>query len=224
MTLSKKQNSKLDPQNIIAAAVKIADNGGIEKLSMRRLADSLNVEAMSLYHHFTSKEEIVSSMVDSVVPKLPPVKECTDWIAAMKIRACKMRQALDQHPWATQEFMAGINVGPNMLAYLEVTVGYLREAGFSYKMTDYAWNIIDSYVYGFTLQSQNFPFDSSEYRQAAQHYLHMIPRETHPYSHDMTLKVIDGSHDGLQDFDFGLDLILEGLQRARIKELNKEES
>jgi AcrR family transcriptional regulator len=212
---------KLDSQKIIAAAVQIADHSGIDALSMRRLANGLGVEAMSLYHYFANKEEIVAAMVDSVVPIIEPAELCTDWIRAMKQRARVMRETLIMHPWAAHEFVSGVNIGPNMLAYSNTTVGYLREAGFSYQMTDYAWNIIDCYVYGFNLQERNFPFDSSEYKQAAKHYLDMIPRDKYPYTHDMALRIIDGSHDGVQDFEFGLDLILEGLERMRKKQLRR---
>jgi len=89
----------------------------------------------------------------------------------------------------------------------------LREAGFSYSMADHAWNALDNHVYGFTLQELNFPFDPDEYASAAEEYLPMIPADTFPHLRALSVEVIGKRHDGLHDFDFGLDLILDGLER-----------
>ncbi len=211
-------SNKLSLQKIVDEAITIADANGIENLSMRKLADNLDVEAMSLYHHIVNKRDLIASMVDAVVPTIPLLNECTDWKDALRRRADIMRKTLLAHPWAAHEFVAGMNVGPNMLRYIDTTVGYFREAGFSYRMTDYAWNTIDSYIYGFNLQSQNFPLKPSEFKSAAEQFLPMIPKETHPYMHGMSLSIIDGSHDGIQDFHFGLGLILDSLDQLLTKE------
>jgi hypothetical protein len=208
-----KINPKLTKDKIIAHAVKISDDESIESLSMRKLADSLDVEAMSLYHHFKNKKELIHDMTDSVVPIVPSLNACKDWKDAMYKRAEIMRETLMAHPWAAHEFVAGFNIGPNMLRYVDTTIGYLLHAGFSYKMADYAWNTIDSYIYGFNLQAQNFPLKPEEYIPAAQQFLPMIPKETHPYMHGMSLSIINGTHDGIQDFYFGLELILDALDR-----------
>lgn len=213
MERKQKSNPKLSRDKIVAEAIVIADKDGLAHLSMRRLADTLHVEAMSLYHHVRNKKELIAAMVDAVVPPIPALDTCVDWRGALRTRADLMRATLIQHPWAAHEFVAGINVGPNMLRYVDTTIGYLLSAGFSYKLTDYAWNTIDSYVYGFNLQSQNFPLEPTEFKAAAEQFLPLIPKETHPYMHDMSLAVINGTHDGMQDFHFGLELILESLER-----------
>lgn len=215
MKYKQKNHPKLSLEIIIKEAIKIADNDGISSLTMRKLADSLNVEAMSLYHHIKNKKELIAEMVDDVVPEIDLPENCIDWKDAMRKRADTMRETLIMHPWAAHEFVAGINVGPKMIKYVDTTIGYLFSAGFSYKMTDYAWNTIDSYIYGFNLQSQNFPLKPSEFKSAAKQFLPMIPKETHPHMHGMSLSIINGTHDGIQDFHFGLDLILDSLERIR---------
>ena len=221
MKRKQKIDSKLSKEKIIDMAIKISDKQGLSALSMRKLAASLDVEAMSLYHHFKNKRELIHDMTDSVVPTIPPLSSCQDWKDALCKRATIMRETLSDHPWAAHEFVAGFNVGPNMLRYVDTTIGYLLSAGFSYEMTDYAWNTIDSYIYGFNLQAQNFPLKPDEYIPAAKKFLPMIPKETHPYMHSMSLAIIDGTHDGIQDFNFGLELIVESLDRLLITK-NKE--
>lgn len=196
----------------------MADKDGLSYLSMRRLADKLDVEAMSLYHHIKNKKDLIAEMVDVVAPSIPSLDTCVDWKDALRKRAELMRATLIQHPWAAHEFVAGMNVGPNMLRYVDTTIGYLLSAGFSYKLTDYAWNTIDSYIYGFNLKSQNFPLRPSEFKAAAKQFLPVIPKETHPYLRGMSLSIIDGAHDGIQDFHFGLELILESLDRLLKKQ------
>ncbi len=206
-------SQKLSRQKIIDEAIRIADKDGLSKLSMRKLAERLDVEAMSLYHHIENKSDLISSMVDAVVPTIPALHDCKDWKEAMRQRADIMRATLITHPWAAQEFVAGFNIGPNMFRYVDTTIGYLLHAGFSYKMTDYAWNTLDSYIYGYNMQSQNFPLQPHEYQSVAKEYLPMIPKETYPNMHGMTQSIIKGTHDGIQDFQFGLELILESLDR-----------
>lgn len=218
MKSKKNTTYQLSRKKIIKEAIKIADKDGLDTLSMRKLGDALDVEAMSLYHHIKNKRELISEMLDVVVPKIAPLPDCIDWKDAMRKRANIMRETLIEHPWAAHELVSGINIGPNMLKYVDTTISYLLSAGFSYKMTDYAWNTIDSYIYGFNLQSQNFPLKPSEFKSAAKQFLPMIPIETHPYMHGMSLSIINGTHDGMQDFNFGLELILESLDRLLIKE------
>ena len=218
MRSKQKPNPKLSRDKIVAEAIAIADKDGLSYLSMRRLADKLDVEAMSLYHHIKNKKELVAEMVDAVAPSIPILDTCVDWKDALRKRADLMRATLIQHPWAAHEFVSGINVGPNMLKYVDTTIGYLLSAGFSYKLTDHTWKTIDSYIYGFNLQSQNFPLQPSEFKAAAKQFLPVIPKETHPYMHDMSLSVINGTHDGIQDFHFGLELILESLDRLLKKQ------
>jgi AcrR family transcriptional regulator len=208
----------LTRERVLDAAVGIADANGIESLSMRKLAEALGVEAMSLYNHVTNKEDVLNGMVDKVVGEIEVPDGEVDWKVAMRRRAISSHQMLLRHPWAAMLIVSRINVGKAMLRYIDATIGCLRQAGFSYELADRAWNAIDNHIYGFTLQELNFPFDPSEYAQAAQDFLTLIPADTYPHMHGLSQQVIDGTHDGVQDFDFGLGLIIEGLERV----LNKK--
>lgn len=183
---------------------------------MRKLAESLNVEAMSLYNHVANKEDLLNGIVDIVIGEVDVPEISDDWRQAMRRRANSAHEVLLKHPWASKLIVSRINVGPKMLRYVDATLGCLRESGFSYEMADHAWNAIDSHIYGFTLQELNFPFDSPEYADVAEDYLSMIPEKQYPYLNALSLQVIEGRYDGVHDFEFGLNLILDGLEKLRV--------
>ena len=207
------QRTRLNRERVLLAALALADENGIESLSMRRLGEELGVEAMSLYKHAANKDAILDGIVDLVASEIELPAIGGDWKMAMRRRATSAHEVLLRHPWATMLIVSRTNIGPAMLRYVDATIGCLREAGFSYAMADHAWNAIDSHVYGFTLQKLNFPFQPNEYAQAAKAFLPLIPADRFPYLNGMSQQVIGGSHDGLQDLQFGLELILDGLER-----------
>jgi AcrR family transcriptional regulator len=218
VTSSRKRVAKrktLTRESVLDAALKLADAQGLEALSMRNLAQALKVEAMSLYNHVSGKEDILDGLVELVVAELALPAPGGDWRAAMRERAHSAHEVLMSHPWATMLFVSRMNVGPNMLRYVDATIGCLRAAGFSYAMADHAWNALDAYVYGFTLQRLNFPLEPKEYASSAQQFLPMIPRETHPHLRGMAEEVIEGRHDGVQHLPLGLELLLTGLEQLR---------
>ena len=203
----------LSRDRVLSTAVGLADRGGLESLSMRKLAVALKVEAMSLYHHVASRDDLLDGMVERVVSEIEAPQRGVPWKEAMRRRALSAHAVLGRHPWATALLMSRVNVSPAMLHYIDATVGCLRQAGFSIALADRAWNALDCYIYGFTLHEQKFPVDPEEYASAAQHFLPMLSPEKHPYMREMAEKVADGSHDGRMDFGFGLELILDGLER-----------
>lgn len=213
-TARTKRRTPLTRERVLRAAISFADESGIEALTMRRLGEALGVEAMSLYKHAANKDDILGGIVDLVASEIEPPAIGGDWKAAMRRRATSAHEVLLRHPWATMLIVSRANVGPAMLRYVDATIGCLREAGFSYAMADHAWNAIDNHVYGFTLQKLNFPFKPEEYARMAKAFLPMIPPETHPYLHGLSVEVIEGRHKGLHDFSFGLDMILDGLERV----------
>lgn len=216
---SVRRASKRDPltrERILHTAIRLADEEGLESLSMRRLAQELGVEAMSLYNHVESKDDLLDGIVDLIVAEIEvPTIGGADWKTAMRKRATSAHEVFLRHPWAPMLVGSRVNVGPAMLRYVNATLGCLREAGFSYEMADRAWNAIDSHVYGFTIQELNFPLDPSEYASAAKMFLPKLPADEYPYMRALTELVIEGSHRGLHDFQFGLELLLEGLERLR---------
>lgn len=200
---------------MLRVAIRLADKKGLASLSMRKLAAALRVEAMSLYNHVTSRDDLLDGMVDLVVAEIETPTIGGDWKAAMRARAVSAHAVLRRHPWSIAPLMSRIHVGPAMLGYINATVGCLREAGFSFDSIDHAWNAVDNHVYGFTLQELNFPVDPHEYASTAKQFLPMIPEEKYPYMREMTLQLIEGRHSGILRFEFGLDLILDGLEKLR---------
>ena len=219
--MSPTRNSKaetrapLSRERVLTAAMKLADESGIEALSMRKLAQALGVEAMSLYNHVDNKDDVLDGIVDIVISQIDLPEVGKDWRSAMRQRATSAYSTMLRHPWASLLIVSRINVGPAMLRYVDATIGCLREAGFSFEQADRAWNFIDSHIYGFALQQQHFPIEPSDYSSAAEAFLPMLPVDRYPYLHALSRQVIDGHHDGVQDFEFGLELILDGLERIR---------
>ena len=200
------------------AALRIADTRGVTELSMRNLAEALAVKAMSLYNHISNKDEILDGMVDTVVAQIDVPRRGRDWKSEMRRRALSAHEVLLRHPWAAMELMSRVNVGPAMFRYVDATLGCLLEAGFSPETADHAWNALDSHIYGFTLQELNFPFAEEDYQEAAGDYMDRIPVEEFPNLNKMATLVMSGEYDGLHDFEFGLNFILEGLETTLLKE------
>ncbi|MBS1151617.1 MAG: tetR, partial [Myxococcaceae bacterium] len=176
---------------------------------------ALKVEAMSLYNHVAGKEEILDGLVELVASEIEVPRPGGDWRAAMRQRARSAHGVLTRHPWATMLFVSRLNIGPNMLRYVDASIGCLREAGFSYPLADHAWTALDAFIYGFTIQNRNFPLEPAEYAAAARQFLPLIPAEQFPYLNGLSQEVIAGRHDGLHQLEFGLELILEGLENLR---------
>lgn len=205
----------MNRERVLRAAVALADESGIDSLSMRKLGQALGVEAMSLYNHVANKDAILDGMVEAVVGEIDLPASGDGWKAAMRRRGISAHAVLMRHPWATKLIVSRVNVGPAMLRYVDSTIGSLRQAGFSIAMVDHAWNAMDSYIYGFTLQKLNFPIAPEEYSDVAASYLPRLPADKYPHLIEMTKAVMDGNHDGLHEFEFGFDLILDGLERVR---------
>jgi len=206
----------LDRPGILREALKLADELGVESLSMRRLALELEVEAMSLYNHVKNKEEILDGIVDLVAAEFELPDTTAHWKPAMRARCISAHQVLLKHPWAALMMFSRVNTGPALMTWANATLGCLMNAGFNCEMTDHASNALDNHLYGFTLQRVNSPIDPDEYASAAEHYLPVIKKELYPHLHAMATSISDGSHNGINDFNFGLDLLLDGLERVLV--------
>lgn len=200
-------------ERVLRAGIALADAQGLASLTMRALGEALGVQAMSLYNHVNDKEDILDGMVDLVVAEIDVPSRSMPWRDAMRRRALSAHAVLLRHPWACGLLMSRVNVGPWMLRYVDATIGCLHGAGFPLPLADHAWNALDSYVYGFTLQELNFPFEAQEYAKVAAGYLPHLSAEQYPAMHALTALVAAGRHDGLHDLEFGLGLLLDGLER-----------
>lgn len=209
------RRAPLTPDRILRAAIKLADKQGLEALSMRKLATTLKVEAMSLYNHVANKDALLDGMVETIIGEIALPSPGGDWKTAMRGRALSALAVMTAHPWAPMLVVSRISVGPNMLRYIDATLATLRDAGFTWEETDRAWNTMDNYIYGFALQQQNFPVNPDDYPSAAAAYLPMLSPVLYPHMRELTTLVASGEHDGRLDFEFGLDVILDGLERVR---------
>jgi AcrR family transcriptional regulator len=202
----------LSRERVLRAAVALADQNGIESLTMRRLGQELGVEAMSLYNHVANKDAILDGVVDLVLGDIEVPPTGTHWKTAMRQRAISAHQVLLAHPWAALLIMSRFNIGPGMTRYLDATFGRLREGGFSIAGALDAWNTLDSHLYGFTLQELNLPFEVEETQQVSADVLGQLPAHEYPHVVEVITEIMRSGRE--EDFEFGLDLILDGLQRT----------
>jgi len=211
------QRTPLSRERVVVEAVSLADEKGIGALTMRRLADRLLVEPMSLYHHVANKDEILDGMVDVVFGEITLPSPDADWKTAMRERASSARAALRRHPWAVGRLESRSNPGPATLSHHDAVIGCLRHAGFSVALTAHAFSAIDSYLYGFAMQELNLPFHTPEETAAmAVTFLDQFPADRFPHLAELTVKhVLKPGYDYGDEFEFGLDLILDGLERTR---------
>ena len=209
----------LSRQRVLLEAIALADESGIDALTMRRLADRLHVEPMSLYHHVANKEEILDGMVEIVFREVELPSTETDWRTAMRQRAASMRDALRRHPWAVGRMESRLTPGDATLHHHDAVIGCLRAAGFSIQLTAHAFSAIDSYLYGFAMQELHLPFNTPEETAAmAQTFLEHFPATEYPHLAELTTQhVLQPGYDYGEEFEFGLDLILDGLERARTR-------
>jgi Bacterial regulatory proteins, tetR family./Tetracyclin repressor, C-terminal all-alpha domain. len=204
------RRAPLSRERVLRAAVALADHSGIESLTMRKLGQELGVEAMSLYNHVANKDDILDGIVDLVLSDIDVPPSGTDWKPAMRHRAISAHEVLLAHPWAAMLVMSRYNIGPGMTRYLDATLGRLREGGFSIEGALDAWNTLDSHLYGFTLQELNLPFDVSETQQVSASVLPQIPADEFPHVAEVITHVMQSGR--AENFQFGLDLILDGLE------------
>jgi AcrR family transcriptional regulator len=207
----------LTKERVVRAALAVADSGGIAALSMRKLADKLGVEAMSLYHYVVSKDAILDGMVDAVFDEIALPSSSEGWKRAMRDRAISVRAALSRHPWALGLLESRASGGAATLRHHDAVLGALRKAGFSVALAAHAYSALDSYIYGFALQEQSLPFKTAEeLEKVAATTLRRFPPDEYPYLTELTVEhVMKPGYAYAKEFEFGLDLILDGLERLR---------
>jgi AcrR family transcriptional regulator len=204
---------------VLRAAVALADEGGVDALSMRRLAQELGVVPMALYKHVSSKDELLDGMVDVVVGEVDPPPGGVDWKAAIRQRVLSARRALLRHPWASQVIESRNHPTPTVLAYMDSMIGIFRAGGFSVDLTHHAIHAMGSRLLGF---SQELFDDSANVDPAAQAEMLRAFAGSYPYiteivtaiTHDEGSVVGQGCDDQFE-FEFALDLMLDGLDRLR---------
>jgi len=206
----------LSRDRVLHAAIDLADAAGIESLTMRRLAQELGVEAMTLYYHVANKEDILNGIADIVVGEFDLPAPGDDWKAAVRRTALSAYEILVRHPWAASLVLSASGVSTARLRYMNSLLGAFREAGFSAAMTDHAYHALESHIMGFTLWEVGMDLGSSEdLAGKATSFLEELPVDQFPHLVEhihQHLKPRDPQNEG--EFAFGLDLILDGLERT----------
>ena len=207
---------RLSPDRVLRAAVALADAGGIESLTMRRLGQDLGVEAMSLYKHVANKDALLDGMVDLVFAEIELPSGDSDWRTAMRDRAVSTRAALVRHPWATPLMQSRTAPGPATLHHHDTVIGTLRQAGFSVELTAHAFSVLDGYIYGFAMQQRSLPFDTlEEAQEVGRQMFARMPAGAYPHLTELTVQhILQPGYDYGDEFEYGLGLILDGLERA----------
>jgi AcrR family transcriptional regulator len=207
----------LNRERVLRGAIDMADANGIESLSMRSLGRELGVEAMSLYNHVANKEDLLDGIADIVVGEIALPASGEDWQSAMRRRAISAREMLSRHPWAGAVIDSRSTPSPARLRYPEAVLGNLRQAGFSVEMAVHAFFTVDAYIYGFAVQEQNLPSGTpQELAAISELTLSALPADQYPSLREiMTDLVLAKGFDYADEFEFGLELILDGLERAR---------
>ena len=201
---------------LLRAAIDLADNGGIESLSMRKLSQELGGGTMSLYNHFTNKDDLLDGMIDTVFSEIELPAGEHDWKTNMRQRALSIRAVMIRHPWAIGLMESRRTPGPATLRHHDAVIGCLRDAGFSLPLTAHAFSALDSYIYGFALQEQSLAFGTrEETSELARAFLLQFPTEEYPRLAELTIEhVLQPGYDYGDEYEFGLDLILDGLEKS----------
>ena len=218
----------LSRDRVLRAAVALADEAGIESVSMRRLAQELGVVPMALYKHVADKEDVLAGMVDVVVGEIDPPADDTDWKSAIRQRIFLARQTLLQHPWAARVLESQATPTPRVMAYIDSTIGVFRAGGFSIGLTHHVMHAMGSRIFGFTQELFN---DSPRVDPETSAAMPPEMAQQFPYitelvaaiSHDQGSVVGPGCDDHFE-FEFALDLLLDGIEKLRQQELTAARS
>jgi AcrR family transcriptional regulator len=200
----------------MTVAIELADKDGIDSISMRKLAQELGVEAMSLYTHVRNKDDLLDGMVDAVIGQIPISADGAGWKASLRQMALAARSVILRHPWAARTIETRSAPGPAALRYINAVLGIFREGGFSIAQAHHGLHILGSRALGFT---QDLFDDSGDLDPETAAGLADALGATHPYVVEMALAVTHsgalGPCDDDAEFEFALDLILDGLARLQ---------
>jgi AcrR family transcriptional regulator len=204
----------LSPEQVVLAAVTVADRGGLAAVSMRRVGQEIGVEAMSLYHHVPGKDALLDRLADWVFAQIDLPEADDPWREAMAARAVSARVALSAHPWALGLIESRSAPGPSLLRHHDRVLATLRGNGFSVTLAAHAFSAIDSYVQGFVLTELNLPFGAGESAEDfVEQIHHALAAGEYPHLVEMISELVVGrSYAYADEFGFGLDLVLDGLE------------
>ena len=210
------RRTPLTRDRVLQAALALADAHGIDALTMRRLGEELGVGPMALYRHAANKDDIIDAIVDLVFAEVTLPAMDGDWMSAMRERSVSLRDVLLRHRWAVGLMESRRHPGPANLRHHDVVIGSLRAGGFSMAMAAHAYSVIDAYVYGFALTKMNLPFETEEEVADVAEAM-LSPYAAGAYPHLVAFiaeHAMQPGYDHGDEFEYGLDLVLDGLERA----------
>lgn len=206
----------LSRDRVLRAAVNLADEGGMKSVTMRGLAQELGVEAMTLYYYVSKKDHIVAGIVDLVVSEIKVPSPRGDWKAALRRSAISAHEVLLRHPWACSLMFPPTEIGPGRLRYMDSILGRLRDSGFSARMTHHAYHAVDSHIMGFTLWEAGYSGDKVKLAEFGATFIRELRVDAYPHlAEHIEQHVTKSRRDGKGGFEFGFDLILDGLEKMR---------
>jgi AcrR family transcriptional regulator len=208
----------LTRKRVLRAALEHADKFGLEELSMRKLAEVLRVAPMALYRHIANKDDLIDAMIDVVFTEIELPARDDAWRTAMRQRAVAARDALERHRWAIGLMESRLHPGPANLRHHDAVLGNLRASGFSVEQAAHAYSLLDSYIYGFALTKMNLPFENGrgDIPDIAESMLEPFPANTYPNLVEfITDHAMKPGYQYSDEFEYGLDLILDGIERVR---------
>jgi AcrR family transcriptional regulator len=205
----------LSRERILAAALELVDEQGIEALSMRKLGQRLGYEAMSLYNHVANKDDLLDGILDLVLAEMEQPDPAAG-MASIRSSSLSAHEALTRHPWAASLLMSPLRIRPARLQFMNALLGALREAGFSAETTYTAYHVLDAHIIGFSLWASthgSIPMDIEDIRPFLDR---MLPADAYPHLHEHGMQHLeDGPHRNVPTFEYALDLLLDGLERSR---------
>jgi AcrR family transcriptional regulator len=205
----------LSRDRVLHAALAVADDGGLDKLTIRSLAQRLEAKPMSLYHHVANKDEILDGLVDLVFGEIALPEPSGPWRDEMTKRAHSAREVLGRHPWSIALLESRTSPGPATLRYHEKNLATLRAGGFTIAQTAHAYAVLDAFVYGFAVQEASLPFEGPDgAAEVAGPIMELMQAGAYPHMVEFAMQhsMLPG-YDFGDEFDFGLELVLDGIAR-----------
>lgn len=208
----------LSRDRILQTALDLADDHGVESLTMRKLGQTLGFEAMSLYNHVANKDDVLDGILDLVLAESDPPVPDGDWAAAVRQSAISVHQALRRHSWACGLLMSPGRIRPARLRYMDRLLGRLRNAGFPADTTYHAYHVLDAHIFGFALwQASHSSYTPADAAKMAAMFERLVPVDEYPYLHEHGQQhLAEGPHREVNAFELGLDFILDGLEKTRV--------
>lgn len=205
------RRARVSREQVLDAALALADEGGLAAVTMAGVGARLGVEAMSLYRHIGNKEEMLDGLVDRVFAEIDVPSDAHDWRDALRRRAVSVHAALGRHPWAIGLMESRARPGPATLGHHDAMVAILLRAGFDGRWATRAYNVLDSYVYGFALQEATLPFSSPEEMASMSEQMLAAVAGAYPHLASVQRELVGSGFNYADEFEAGLDIIMGAL-------------